>query len=118
MTAMGGRATDAATENGWQVFLPDPVLRSVEDEGTHRDRISSIWLLRVTRSGTTLVVIFTINFNDSVVLMLFARRLAFGAMTFWMTPMRILIRGGCNHSQRMDSECGSGETVDVKPNSA
>ena len=41
MTAMGGRATDAATENGWQVFLPDSVLRSVEDEGTHRDRISS-----------------------------------------------------------------------------
>ena len=41
MTAMGGRATDAATENGWRVFLPDSVLRSVEDEGTHRDRISS-----------------------------------------------------------------------------
>ena len=117
MTAMGGRATDAATENGWQVFLPDPVLRSVEDEGTHRDRISTIWLLRVARSGTTLVVI-SINFNDSVVLMLFARRLTFGAMTFWMTPMRILIRGGCNHSQRMDSECGSGEPVDVKPDSA
>ena len=25
MTAMGGRATEAATENGWQVFLPDSV---------------------------------------------------------------------------------------------
>ena len=75
-------------------------------------------LICITRSGTTLVINLCYHFNDSVVLIILARRFAFMAMTFWMTPMQILMRGGCNHSQRMDSECGSGETVDVRPNSA
>ena len=81
MTAMGGRANDAATENGRLVsclFRP---------EG-----LSNMW--ESTETGFLLHLLFrvttcynaggnsSINFNDSFDLMLFTRHSAFGAMTF------------------------------------
>ena len=75
-------------------------------------------LICISHSGTTLVINLYYHFNDSVDLIIFARRFAFVAMTSWMTPMQLPMGGGCNHSRRMDSGCGSGETVDVRPKSA
>ena len=82
MTAMGGRANDAATENGRQVFLSDSAWRSVEYVGKHRDRISSSFALSGHTTCYNAGGNSSINFNDSFDLMFFTRHSAFGAMTF------------------------------------
>ena len=51
-------------------------------------------LICISHSGTTLVINLYYHFNDSVDLIIFARRFAFVAMTSWMTPMQLPMGGG------------------------
>ena len=82
MTAMGGRANDAATENGRLVscrFRPEGLSNMWErtETGFSSTFASSGHATCYNAGGNS-----SINFNDGFDLMLFTRHSAFGAMTF------------------------------------